>query len=47
MPKFFQHIHSEQLPINKILSEIVPMKELIPEQIRVYMNARARDAISP
>ena len=40
MSKFFQHIHSEQLRINKILNEIVPMKELTPEQIRDYRNAK-------
>ena len=40
MSKFFQHIHSEQLRINKILNEIVPMKELTPQQIRDYRNAK-------
>ena len=40
MPKFFQHIHAEQLRINKILNEIVPMKELTPEQEREYRNAK-------
>ena len=39
MPKFFQHIHAEQLRINENLNEIVPMKELTPEQKRDYRNA--------
>ena len=41
MSNFFQHIHSEQLRINKILNEIVPMKDLTPEQIRDYRNAKS------
>ena len=40
MSKFFQHIHSEQLRISKILNDIVPMKELTPQQIRDYRNAK-------
>ena len=40
MSKFFRHIHSEPLRINKILNEIVPMKELSPEQICDYRNAK-------
>ena len=40
MEKFFQHIHMEQLRINEILREIVPMEELTPEQIRDYRNAK-------
>ena len=40
MTKFFQHINSEQLRINKILNEIVPMKELTPQQVRDYRNAK-------
>ena len=40
MQKFFQHIHVKQLRINKILNEIVPMKELTPEQEREYRNAK-------
>ena len=40
MSKFFQHIHSEQQRINKILNEIVPMKELTPEENRDYRNAK-------
>ena len=40
MSKFFQHIYSEQLRINKISSEIVPMEELTPKQIRKHKNAK-------
>ena len=40
MSKLFQHIHMEQLRINEILREIVPMIDLTPEQIRDYKNAK-------
>ena len=40
MPKYFQHIHAEQLRINKILNEIVPMEELTLEQKREYRIAK-------
>ena len=40
MSRFFSHLSNERLRINKILSKIIPMEELTPEQLREHKNAR-------
>ena len=40
MSRFFSHLNNERLRINKILSKIIPMEELTPEQLREHKNAR-------
>ena len=40
MSRFFSHLNNERLRINKILSEIVPMEDLTPEQLREHKNAK-------
>ena len=40
MSRFFSHLNNERLRINKILSEIIPMEELTPKQLREHKNAK-------
>ena len=40
MSRFFSHLNNKRLRMNKILSEIIPMEELTPEQIRKHKNAK-------
>ena len=40
MSRFFSHLNSERLRINKILSKIIPIEELTPEQLREHKNAK-------
>ena len=40
MSRFFSHLNNKRLRINKILSKIIPMEELTPEQLREHKNAK-------
>ena len=40
MSRFFSHLNNERSRINKILSEIIPMEELTPEQLRKHKNEK-------